>query len=721
MMRMRLEMRMGIGMNVLIVAWIGFSCFAARTVHAQSAKRLPSYVLGNWKDTVAYWSASENCPHAKSENLPGFSYFAKGSFSSAGSSFSASVISADSFAVEFDGTVYADPTQFSHVVTDGGVVLRSNGEFEAVFNSYGGKQLPFELAVRTYMPPGADYYATEFAIEPLAAGVHTGHIVSFLYAASACLSAVSAVEFGAFVHDLHFCAGGPSEQTLVSMYLGESMPTSPSSLLVAAEAGQVGTVLAALQSGHLANSSSAQASNAGLESAFAVSFSSSGPSEKRVFSIIRSIQSSTEQAQAWIKSFRSANLTMNSIIATTAQAYSAFLNSGKLAKLSAKLSPNEIAMYEHSLLALKNGQNPLNGAIMASFHPLYGYKVWSRDAVFAAIIFAAAGYPAESRLFLQWASQAELRSDSAFHTCYNFADGSVNGFVEPQYDGTGLYLVSVLYYLRETHDLSILSAPSVQDRVRTFEQFFIQNKGFNQLSASDYSIWEESSDQHSGAPLPTQYYAFSQVMAWAGLRAAGILESSEFLSNPQAAAAVQQRQSELQSAIMNNMFDYQQGYMYRGRWSDTNSPDTRVDSSSTAAIFMGLLSQNSTMSKSLLSNVYAQLTRWDNGIGRYVGDGFFFDSKWDPCGSEVGQASPPWGVTTMFTAFAELSLGLPIDKRIKFMLDSSAAEFSPVGEAVDGLTGQFVRASAPDIYEHGGVFILAQLLRYGLATPLWSI
>lgn len=41
----------------------------------------------------------------------------------------------------------------------------------------------------------------------------------------------------------------------------------------------------------------------------------------------------------------------------------------------------------------------------------------------------------------------------------------------------------------------------------------------------------------------------------------------------------------------------------------------------------------------------------------------------------------------------------------------------PVGEAVDGVTGDIVVTSCPDVYEHGGVYVMTALLMNGVPSP----
>jgi hypothetical protein len=81
-------------------------------------------------------------------------------------------------------------------------------------------------------------------------------------------------------------------------------------------------------------------------------------------------------------------------------------------------------------------------------------------------------------------------------------------------------------------------------------------------------------------------------------------------------------------------------------------------------------------------------------------DPFFYDSIYNPAkGPEVGAPSPPWGVVTMFVAWAELQHGIDISKRLQWMYDHAAPGAMPVGEAIDGVSGKFVMSSCPDIYE----------------------
>ncbi|KAH3762088.1 hypothetical protein Pelo_6070 [Pelomyxa schiedti] len=102
---------------------------------------------------------------------------------------------------------------------------------------------------------------------------------------------------------------------------------------------------------------------------------------------------------------------------------------------------------------------------------------------------------------------------------------------------------------------------------------------------------------------------------------------------------------------------------------------------------------------------------------------------WNPGGQEVGEASPPWPVVTMFTSWAEIVLleqtNIPnVNSRLQWMLDHVARGLMPAGEAIDGVSGQIVMSSCPDLYEFAGVYVYTVLMQQGLCLPpnpfLWD-
>ncbi len=138
----------------------------------------------------------------------------------------------------------------------------------------------------------------------------------------------------------------------------------------------------------------------------------------------------------------------------------------------------------------------------------------------------------------------------------------------------------------------------------------------------------------------TSYFTFTQSMAWAGLVAAAKLENKVFHDN-QRAQSLNRRAAQIKSAVETKLWIADEGYLARSVNSQTLEVDPRPDSSSMAAIYLGLVTDARNQS-SHHSMVTANLTRLDAGIARYWGDPFFYNSIYNPGGQEVGAASPPW-------------------------------------------------------------------------------
>lgn len=403
-----------------------------------------------------------------------------------------------------------------------------------------------------------------------------------------------------------------------------------------------------------------------------------------------------------------------------------------LAAPSAKRQPRGLgadaaALYANSLVALKHSLNPTLGTLVASFAPHeYAYKVWGRDGVFAALMLIAAGHSAEGEAYLRWLATAQMRDgDQGFHTNYDWFTGAPIGFVEPQYDSAGAYLLALAYAYagadEPQRNASLLLEPAVQARVRTLEAFFLDNVDARTgLAPPDYSIWEESSDGRTGQPLPTSFFAFTQAMAYAGVYAAARIEALVY-GDAQRAAALAARATALCDAINAHLWMPAVGAYARGIWSDTYELDARLDASSAAVVFAGCA--GAARGAQHLAALRANLTRLGAGMARYPDDPFFYDSKYNPGGREVGAPSPPWGVCTMFTAWAELAAGAAgaaasVDARLAWMVAHAAPGAMPVGEAIDGVSGRFVMSSCPDIYEYAGVYAYTVLLSQSLVPSL---
>lgn len=404
--------------------------------------------------------------------------------------------------------------------------------------------------------------------------------------------------------------------------------------------------------------------------------------------------------------------------ARTADACAAWLREG-IPSDELKVTEDEKLFYEISLLTTKYSQHPVHGGLVASFHPDYGYKVWTRDAMFSTLILTASGHRAEAERALSFLAGVVLRGDNAPHTCYDWFSNGVADFVEPQYDGVGAALVAYYAFFKKFGNATEFER-RWGSRVRALEE---AGRG------PDYSIWEESSDHHTREPLNPSYFTFSQAMRYAGLEAAACLEEEVFRQADRA-AALRGEADELRERVRTLMWSGERGHYCRNIDSVTNETNWTPDASTHAAVFCGL-ERDVVRVKSHVSAVAANLTRLTSGSGRYWGDPYFYDSAWNPAGAaETGSAMPPWGVATMFTAWAEYAaeamisewdddktkLHTSIQSRLQWMVDYACRPLMPAGEAIDGDTGEVVMSSTPDIYEHGGVFAYTCLIVNGIAN-----
>lgn len=69
--------------------------------------------------------------------------------------------------------------------------------------------------------------------------------------------------------------------------------------------------------------------------------------------------------------------------------------------------------------------------------------------------------------------------------------------------------MAIYHHYILTGDLNFVN--SVYQQMQNIENFFLNNVGLYNMVLPDYSIWEESSDGTTGAPLPTAYFTFTQV------------------------------------------------------------------------------------------------------------------------------------------------------------------------------------------------------------------
>ena len=385
-------------------------------------------------------------------------------------------------------------------------------------------------------------------------------------------------------------------------------------------------------------------------------------------------------------------------------------------------STDEERMWNSSVLTVIHSQNPTIGTLVASFHPLYMYKVWTRDSAFCSIILAAIGDYEAAAKYLRWASQCTLKETGYYATCYSWFTGEYVGFVEPQYDAVGATLTSYYYLAQMTNNTDILMEESVKKRIRELEDFLLY-RDWKNLIRPDYSIWEESSDGWTTFNLPVQYYAFSQIHGHHGLKCAMYIEQ-KYYKDMKRYNKLLKRADDLSKSFEKLFWNEEHQHFVQAIWYDTKEQKVIVDSVTCSMAFSGIVKDKEKMKKHF-DAIRKYNTRLDYGLSRYVQDPFFFLSQFNSAGQETGEASPPWGVPTMFMSWAELLTddfdhnAYVVPNRLKWMMIHTGPDFIPSGEAIDGISGDPVMSSMPNIYEHAGVYIMT-LLQYQKQVPLFS-
>eukprot|EP01117_Protostelium_nocturnum_P003783 TRINITY_DN15046_c0_g1_i1.p1 TRINITY_DN15046_c0_g1~~TRINITY_DN15046_c0_g1_i1.p1 ORF type:complete len:693 (-),score=149.85 TRINITY_DN15046_c0_g1_i1:26-2104(-) len=651
-------------------------------------RKFPSMAMTNFQSLALTWSGPRDHPQQDPVRAPGVTSFR------INNDWTASCLSADSFALRITSSSqsleFVEPKKW-----DGPVDFRARkGKFIHNVDSYDGRSLPFKLQRSMYMPPNEQFYLVEYTISNSGSESINLNLLDYTVTdhkpSSQPLYSFFDTSNSVWMVD-HTKTGG--------FYYASGIFGNFSSFSVGPNSGPSSPLAQFSSSPSLSGSSAYQ----GAQASIGIVLSSHlEPSKTVKLYSFRTLATDYNGAIAVVKRIRSQSV--DSWLKSTADSYTKFLARGKQPK---NLSPEAKNFYENSIVFMKHSQNPTLGTFVASFHPVYGFKSWSRDACFSAMIMDAAGYHEEAELFLRWIATAQLRDGGmGFHTTYDWWTGVPVGFVEPQYDNDGTFLSAVYFHYKLTGNLQFLK--DVSGQVRNIENFLLNNIGYNGLAPADYSIWEESSTQDTGKPLPTAYFSFTQGMSYSGCFSASKIE--EALGRNDLALKMKTRATQIKAAVEKNLWiKGNPGHYARSIWSNNNQIDPRIDSGSLSVIFSGLADDPKRISQHL-DAVRGNLTRLGSGIGRYWGDLFFYKSKWNPGGvPEVGDATPPWGVVTMFLAWAEIQQGQDVSKRLQWMLDHSANGL-PVGEAIDGVTGTFVMSSCPDLYEYAGVYVWSVLM-----------
>lgn len=643
--------------------------------------------LTNWKDMTITWAGPRDHHNVPEPHRSMGIYDVR-----IAPNMRKNALNEDSFLIKDDTKVYMDAKQW-----DGDAYITEHGEFKTLVETYEDKTLQFNLTRSYILPPNEHFYVVKYSLTNTESTDKSYSIFDYITSSKSECSekhwAWNDKETRIFMIDETKCGGS---------YFGTFSDHNITSYQIGFSDGERSPLQQWRRNQVLNRDNVAEDHHVQIGSVVDVTVKSHSTVDIHFYRILDSNYRSVVDVASKIR-----RVAAKDWFDHTSKVYSQWFNSVN----HPPLTGNAKKLYVNSLILMKNSLNPAIGSYVASFHPEYGFKTWSRDAIFNAMAIDAVGFHDDVSKFYKWIASAKKRDDGSFHTCYSWWDGQPVGFVEPQYDSAGAFLWGVYYHYKLTKDNNFLN--QVREGVRRLQDFLLQDGGRG-LIKSDYSIWEESSDPHTGHGLPTSFFSFTQGLGYAGLISAAKLET--IWNNPSRAQQLINRANVLKDAIERELWNEQLGYYVRSRWSDTMSQDTRKDSSSMSLIFSGAVS-NKTRMMSHINHIVSGLTKRGSGIARYHMDPYFYDSIYSPGGKEVGEPAPPWGVVTMFTAWAELRQNIDIKHRLKWMVDHTAYGFMPVGEAIDGVTGEFVMSSCPDIYEHGSVYVWTQLMDHKMAQP----
>ncbi len=373
----------------------------------------------------------------------------------------------------------------------------------------------------------------------------------------------------------------------------------------------------------------------------------------------------------------------------TASDYAAWLSNDGKGKRTQFADHGMNTMFDASLIAAKQMQNPALGTIVASTNPFaYGYKNWVRDGSIVAIALDAAGHYSEAEMYWRWMASVQ-GDEGSWKTTYNFWNGAYMSFVEPEFDSVGAFLYGVYRHFRTTGDSEFLNAlwPAVQ---RAADWILRSISGANGFGAADFSIWEEPE-------RGLQHNSFTQTWFVAGLYGAQWLAELRgdtaladwYAGGPASIMTALQRPASWQPPGAWSAG----GYYARGVNAD-GTPAPLQDSSSNMLLALGVIDARSQRARNHMAVMLSALTKNAYGLARYQGDIYYHSSPFDPAGDEVGGIEPAWPQMSMWVSVFE-SLGNrdAARRRMRWFVSTAGRGYMPQGEAVSNITQLSVESS----------------------------
>jgi len=371
-------------------------------------------------------------------------------------------------------------------------------------------------------------------------------------------------------------------------------------------------------------------------------------------------------------------------------------------------------LFDRELIVIKNAQNPVLGTFPATTNPFaYQYKNWVRDGSVTAIALDAAGHHDEADRYFRWMAGVQ-GADGSWKTTYDYWDGVYLSFVEPEYDSIGAFIYGVYWHYRLTGDAAFMNAmwPAVQKAA----DWILRNLSpVNGLGAVDFSIWEEPERGLEHNVYTQAWYVLGLVATQAIAESRGDTNLADWYAGGVASimTAVQRPSSWYPPGLWN----LAGGYYNRGVNAD-NSVQPLQDTSSNILVAFGVIDHESGRAASHVRTLTQRLTHLDSGLARYPDDTYYYSSRFDPAGDEVGAPEPCWPQMSMWVAVYEAVHKLEVEAltRLRWFASTSGKGYMPHGEAVSTVTRQSVLSSMSEPLTAAS-FILAMLAYTGRHDP----
>jgi GH15 family glucan-1,4-alpha-glucosidase len=396
--------------------------------------------------------------------------------------------------------------------------------------------------------------------------------------------------------------------------------------------------------------------------------------------------------------------------AQTAAAYAAWLQNGGKGQNPQLTDGGLNTLFTRELFVIKNAQNPVLGTFPATTSPFaYGYKNWVRDGSVTAIALDAAGHHDEAESYYRWMASVQ-GSDGAWKTTYNYWDGAYLSFVEPEYDSIGSFIYGVFRHFILTGDSAFMNA--MWPTVKRAADFILRSLSpVNGFGGTDFSIWEEPERGLEHNVYTQAWYVLGLYATQAIAEFRGDLNLAEWYAG--GVASIMTSMQRPSGWFPPGLWNLDGGYYNRGVNQD-NSVQPLQDSASNVLVAFGVIDHESQRAASHVDTMTRLLTHDRYGLARYPEDNYYFSSRFNPAGDEVGALEPSWPQMSMWVAAFESIHGQKQEalRRLRWFASTSGIGYMPHGEAVSNVTGQSVLSSMSEPLTAAS-FVLANLVYTG--------